>query len=442
MLPSVVLLNPPGRLPYLRDGYCSLVGRRAYRFHPMDLLIQSGLLRDRARVTVVEAIGADLDPAGALAQVLAARPQLVLSLVGSASIDEDRVFLNDVRKAVPDAVLLGSGDVTQFEADGLDQVPALHGALLDFTATDLLAAIDGAGDHVRWRGVPLRPRPAHGGTFAYGLPRYEAFPEHNYCLPYHPGQLGSPLTSFGCPFPCRFCNTGQVSWKTRDVADLLAELDALGRRGVRHAYIRDATFGVDRDHRAQVLAGLRGLAHPLTWNTFTRLDLFDPAELPDLYRAGCRVLQLGLETPDPDTLRALHKPLSTDHVRTFVRAAKAAGIATCGHFLIGLPGETDPERQARDTVRYALSLGCDWANFNVAAPRPGAPFRHEGGFLSDTAAATLRGQAMRRFYTHPWVVARQVRKLGRPGQARHIAKQALALLAESASTTPADRPRP
>lgn len=431
MRPRVVLLNPPGSRPYLRDGYCSLVGRRAYRFHPMDLLIQTGLLRDHADVTVVEAIGADLCVADALDQVQDSRPHLILSLVGSASLVEDRAFVHQVKQRCPDAVLLGSGDVTQFEPDGLDQLPALDGALLDFTAPDLLAAIDRGGDHIRWRDQPLPPRRSHGGTFRYGVPQYFLFPEHNYCLPYHPGRPGSPLTSFGCPFPCRFCNTSQVPWKTRELDDLTAELEHLTQRGVRHVYIRDATFGADRAHRAQVLDRLKRLSRPLTWNTFTRLDLFDLGELPGLYQAGCRVLQLGLETPDPDVLRSLHKPVPKARTRAFVKAAREAGIAVCGHFLIGLPGEDDPEHTAQQTVRYALALGCDWANFNVAAPRPGAPFRHEHGFLDPNHAQELQSRSMRGFYTHPRILARQARKMVHPAQALHVARQAMALLTEA-----------
>jgi len=437
MRPRVVLLNPPGSQPYLRDGYCSLVGRRTYRFHPMDLLIQSGLLRDRAQVTVVEAIGADLPVAEALRRVQAAQPELILSLVGSASLSEDAAFLAQVKSSCPASVLLGSGDVTQFEADGLEQLPALDGALLDFTAPDLLEALNGGGARVQWRGQPLATRPPHGGRFSYGIPQYDAFPEQNYCLPYHPGRPGSPLTSFGCPFPCRFCNTGQVSWKVREPEDLLAELRWLGAHGRRHVYIRDATFGVDRDHRQQVLSLLTTLEHPLTWNTFTRLDLFDEADLPLLHRAGCRVLQLGLETPDPELLRTLHKPLPPARARAFVAAAHRAGIAICGHFMIGLPGTEDPELQVRQTVDYALELGCDWANFNVAAPRPGAPFRSAGGFLSQSHGEALRGRAMRQFYTHPKILATQVRRMAQPRQALHVMRQAITLLAESATPDPA-----
>ncbi len=429
MQPSVVLLNPPGSRAWLRDGYCSLEGRWAYRFFPMDLLVQSGLLRGKADVTVVDAIGGALDADRALSAVRDAHPDLVLSLVGSTSRDEDAAFLGRVRDACPDARIVVSGDLPQFEATGLDAFPAADAALLDFSAPDLLTALDGGGSATWWRGRPRPPRARQGGSFAYGLPDYDAFPWRGYRLPYRPGRIGSPLSSFGCPFPCRFCNTSQVSWKTRDVDDLAAELRWLSDHGVRHSYIRDATFGADRTHRAAVLQVLRNLPRPMTWNSFTRIDLFERKDLRELARSGCVVLQLGLELPDEATLKSLHKPLRASKVRERIAWARQEGIAVCGHFLLGVPGAR--ALTGLQVVDYAVAVGCDYASFNVATARPGAPFRDQQGFLPPDPARRLQARAMRRFYGHPAVVLRQLRRLRSPAEVLHSLRQAGSLVVPS-----------
>jgi hypothetical protein len=422
MLPSVVLLNPPGTRPWLRDGYCSLEGRWSTRFFPMDLLVQSALLRGRARVTVVEAIGARLDAEAALEAVVAARPALVLALVGSVSIHEDAAFLARVKAALPGCRILVSGDVTQFENNGLESVPAADGALLDFAAAGILDEHCPAV-HRRGHPRPVVPRPAR---FAYGVPDYAAFPVHSYTLPYAPGPVGSPLSTYGCSFSCRFCNTGAVPWKVREPGDLAEELRWLDRQGVRHHYIRDATFGADREHREQVLRVLRDLPGRPRWNTFTRIDLFDRADLRSMAAAGCAVLQVGLELPDEQVLKSLHKPLQLGRIRERIAEARAAGIEVCGHFLLGVPGAAHVPLAA--VVDYAVALGCTFASFNVAAPRPGAPFRGDSGFLPPAEAATQQARAMRRFYTHPRVAARQLRRLRRPAVAAHALRLASSLL--------------
>jgi len=420
---SVVLLNPPGSRPYIRDGYCSLVGRRAYRFPPMDLLVQQPLLRAAgARVTVVEAIGADLEPGVALDRVQRAAPDLVLTLLGSASEPEDAAFLGRVRESCPRAQIVASGDITQFDAAGaLARHPFLDGALLDFTAPDLLDALHGRGSALttRDRSAPAPSR----SVFRYGAPDYEAFPFAAYRLPYFPGRVGSPLASFGCPFRCTFCNTSRIPWKLREPDDFALELQSLAGRGVRHHYVRDATFGVDKAHRSAILDVLRRTG--ATWNTFTRIDLWDPSDFPALAAAGCKVLQLGLETGDAAALRALGKPLIPERVREGITAARAAGIAVCGHFMLGLPGQDAATDAA--TVRFAVDAGCDFANFSIAEPRPGAPFadRFPAGFSASPAALAARDAAMRRFYLDPRTLLRTARRLRSPADLAHYGKQAL-----------------
>ena len=75
----VLLLNPPGRQRYLRDYYCSTVSKAGYYWHPIDLLMQSAFLRDKAEVHVLDAVAHRLSPARALASILGFRQRRHLS---------------------------------------------------------------------------------------------------------------------------------------------------------------------------------------------------------------------------------------------------------------------------------------------------------------------------------------------------------------------------
>lgn len=413
----VLLLNPPGSRAWIRDGYCSLEGRRSYRFHPLDLLVQAGALQGLADVRVLDAIGLGLTPDEALRRAQAASPEVVLCLVGSASLHEDAAFLRQLRDRLPRVRLVASGDVVQYDPEvGFRALPMLDAALLDFT----VPVVDGAQQVGPGR---VRP-PALRGTFRYGVPPYEAFPWAQYALPYRPGRIGSPLASFGCPYGCTFCNTSQVAYKRRDPDDLGRELAWLAGRGVRHAYVRDATFGIGTEHQAAVLDVLRRSG--LTWNTFTRVDLLDPDTLRGWHAAGCRVLQLGLEVADAERMKSLAKPLDRGAVRATVQAARSAGVAVCGHFLLGVPGETAADRET--TVRYALWLGLDYASFNVVEARPGAPFARTGTWTAAPGLTAERDRAMRRFYLHPATWGRLLARLRGPGEALWVARQAAAVL--------------
>ncbi|MGD2206708.1 MAG: hypothetical protein PVH17_08005, partial [Anaerolineae bacterium] len=56
-------------------------------------------------------------------------------------------------------------------------------------------------------------------------------------------------------------------------------------------------------------------------------------------------------------------------VRRAFWEAKAAGLQTMGFFIFGLPADT--EKTMDDTIRFALELDPDLANFMMAAPYPG-----------------------------------------------------------------------
>ncbi|GAF99171.1 unnamed protein product, partial [marine sediment metagenome] len=63
------------------------------------------------------------------------------------------------------------------------------------------------------------------------------------------------------------------------------------------------------------------------------------------------------------------KNQTIDDVRQAFRNARRAGLQTIGFFIFGLPG--DNEESMEDTIRLALELDPDLANFMIAAPFPG-----------------------------------------------------------------------
>ena len=57
---KVLLLNPPGTRPYLRDYYCSKVAKADYIYEPVDLLMLSGMLAETCRQRARQAAASEL----------------------------------------------------------------------------------------------------------------------------------------------------------------------------------------------------------------------------------------------------------------------------------------------------------------------------------------------------------------------------------------------
>jgi radical SAM superfamily enzyme YgiQ (UPF0313 family) len=75
--------------------------------------------------------------------------------------------------------------------------------------------------------------------------------------------------------------------------------------------------------------------------------------------------------------------------------AKRAGIRVAGHFIFGLPGET--ETTMAETLAFALELPLDFAQFYAAAPFPGTRLYEEAkrnGWLIGEASSSQNYAAM------------------------------------------------
>ena len=109
--------------------------------------------------------------------------------------------------------------------------------------------------------------------------------------------------SRGCPYHCSFCAKIDFrdAYRRRDLAPLLAEIDALAAQGATYLYFIDEIF-LPQPALLQALVG-RGLQFGIQ----TRIDLWKPAMLELLGRAGCVSIEAGMESLTASGRAALDK---------------------------------------------------------------------------------------------------------------------------------------
>jgi radical SAM superfamily enzyme YgiQ (UPF0313 family) len=95
-------------------------------------------------------------------------------------------------------------------------------------------------------------------------------------------------------------------------------------------------------------------------------------ELATLMRAaGVDTIFLAIESGSKRVLKEIIvKPISFERIKPTVELLRDTGIFTCAFFVMGLPGETDAERE--ETRDFILDMGFDWAFFNYATPLRGS----------------------------------------------------------------------
>lgn len=447
----VLLLNPPSSPPVLRDMSCGETVKASYYWAPIDLLYLSAVIPPKVERFVLDATAERLDPGKALSRACASRPDIVASLVSAVSIASDLEFLAAV-KSRTGASVAAMGDLPSFSPGsllgrGVDiEIP-------DFTDERILPFLSGeplpAPGTTSAQGVP-GPQARGGRELSYGIPRHDLFPMRRYSMPYSIRRpVATMMMSYGCPFRCGFCASGKLGYRPRRLADFLEEYDFVASLGIREFFLRDLTFGAERERAMEFCAQL-ARRRRMVWSCEARLDTVDPELLDAMKKAGCHLVMLGVETPDPEALKASSKGYGTsDRAAVVLRAARKAGLSTLAHFIIGFPGDT--EESIGRLIAYATSLECDFASFNLMVPRLGSDLRagltQQGAIdesdLSNLDCSTggrslcpipvarlekLRRKAIRSFYGRPQRLLRLAGRSMTPSGIANLARNAAGVL--------------
>jgi radical SAM superfamily enzyme YgiQ (UPF0313 family) len=188
-------------------------------------------------------------------------------------------------------------------------------------------------------------------------------------------------SSRGCRFKCNYCPYLVLENNTR-FRDPLAVAEEMRqgilRWGFRSFKFRDPLFGLSRDRTLRLIDEIHRLpravgGHPVQFSIESRIELLPLEMLRLLKRAGLTSITFGVETPSDPTLKNYRRTtINKDRQHAFVAACRALGIRTVAGFMIGFPEDT--EYSIRQVLRYAMSLGPTFANFNVVTPYPGTAF--------------------------------------------------------------------
>jgi len=266
------------------------------------------------------------------------------------------------------------------------------------------------------------------------------------------------IATRGCPYPCTFCGAGKALGKRvrkRSTENLLEEIDLLsGTYGIKEIHIMDDNFTFDRDYAARFCEALLKRDAKIFWAlpNGVRLDTLDEGLLRLMEASGCYSMAVGIESGNQHVLDHIKKRLTLEKIEEKIRLVKrVSGIKVTGFFILGYPVETRQDMET--TIRFALQLPLDRANFFNYTPFPGSQIYEQ---LKETGAlheldyddlyihnisfspSGIRHKEMLaypkrahlRFYARPrilWNLAKEVKSLD---QVKIIYQRAKAILAQ------------
>ncbi|MGB8336833.1 MAG: radical SAM protein [Desulfobacterales bacterium] len=156
--------------------------------------------------------------------------------------------------------------------------------------------------------------------------------------------IGTLLTSRGCPMRCTFCSS-RMMWGRRPrfhsvdfVLDMLEA--AVHRHGRKIIVIKDDTFTADRDRALEICRQIRHRGLVFIWSCETRADCLDEELLGVMRMAGCKRISLGVESASEEILKNIRKQVLPDQVRDITQLIKHYGIQVRYYMMVGNRGET------------------------------------------------------------------------------------------------------
>lgn len=238
------------------------------------------------------------------------------------------------------------------------------------------------------------------------------------------------MVTRGCPSGCIFCAghaiTGRCLRK-RSIENVIAELKLLAKRGILEFHIEDENFTESREYVFDFCRRLSAEKLGMSWSlpSGIRLDTIDREMIEAMAGAGCYSLAVGIESGSDRVLKLMRKGLTVDDIVRQMKFFKNTGIKVTGFFMLGIPGETTDEMQ--QTIRFALKLPLDRAQFNIFMPLPGSAvwqqlakagklkdlawdkfFVHDVAFPTDSISSkkikSIHRAAVLKFYLRPRII--------------------------------------
>jgi anaerobic magnesium-protoporphyrin IX monomethyl ester cyclase len=261
----------------------------------------------------------------------------------------------------------------------------------------------------------------------------------------HLPSLGITMTR-GCYGNCTFCSrllfgTRVRTFGTARVVGLVESLR--DRYGLREIQFYDDIFLGTKRRIHEFCEAMIERRVGVSWACFMRAELTDRETARLMRRAGCYLVDFGIESGDEAVLEAVHKKVALQRTLQAVEAFRAEGVLLKCGFILGFPGES--RASMHRTLDLAVRLAPHAAVFNLATPYPGTElFRQceaDGTLLSrdwdlydqahplialpDTSPDELLAlyrEAHRRFYLRPAAVLRWARVLRSPEQTAMAAR--------------------
>lgn len=211
------------------------------------------------------------------------------------------------------------------------------------------------------------------------FPAFDLMPLEKYSLLGERLEVFPMITSRGCPFSCRYCSSSLFMgrrFRARSAKNVADEIEWLVNDfNARHIAFGDDTFTLSKKRVAEICREIKSRKLDITWSCSSRIDTIDRELLEIMKSAGCSAIYYGIESASDRILNYYNKRLSLEKAKEVIKITKKLKISAICSFIIGAPIET--KREMEETLKFAIKLDPDYAQFSILTPYPGTEIYRE-----------------------------------------------------------------
>lgn len=378
---KIILLNFPWKKLYIRDYYCSKVSKGNYINAPIDLVMQSWILNTwEFKLHLIDGIVENKSEKQILKEISDYSPDIIIGLIWSVSLHEDKVFLEKLLEQKHKVFL--TWDILVTEAEKImHEFPKLTWVVTNFIGKWIYHYLKWEEDKIdalilrKWD--EIKKYPEHKDRyFSVNMPAHELFIDKKYRMPFvRKYPFATTIMTYWCPFKCSFCIMSKLGYQERSVDEMVKELDHLKKLWVREILFLDQTLAINKENFKKLMHIMIEKKYNFGRFGFSRVDVMDKSMIQLMKQAWCHTIRFGVESGNEYILKTYGKWYTLDVIRRGIQDAQDVWINLLGTFILWLPEETFA--MAMETIEFSKELGLDVASFNFAVPRYGTDLRDE-----------------------------------------------------------------
>ncbi|MBN1942598.1 MAG: radical SAM protein [Phycisphaerae bacterium] len=334
------------------------------------------------------------------------KPDVAAISTKTQTLASARMTARLVKEQNPDATVLVGGPHPTILPEKVLECPDFDVAMIgegEATIVELLSAIRAGEDFNDVAGIAFRRR---GGRVVRTPPRplienLDELPFPHASAPqtlidydqYPPGAFRFVFAVRGCPYNCVFCGSRRI-WtrrvRYRSPGNVVAELKSLQKMGLKFVHFDDDTFGVAPSYIRRLCEAMSALRPRLRWSCELHVKLVRDDLLAAMRRAGCYMVQVGVESGSDEILRAMRKGFTIAEAMAACRRITAHKIWLQTFFMVGFPQET--EQTLAETARAMRKIASHRVMYSIFTPYPGTEayeFCFQHGLVDERRDASL-----------------------------------------------------